>query len=65
MKALRKLKKRIRKLEYFERVELMDWMNAWWSDLKEQRRMEEAEYLEDNPDARIDDETFCSLSAEE
>ena len=40
MKLVHKLKKRIRKLEYFERVELMDWMNAWYSDLKEQVALE-------------------------
>jgi len=42
-KVVLKLKKKMRKLEYWQRYELMDWLNAWHSDMKEQRRSEEEE----------------------
>ncbi len=42
-RVVHKLKKKLRKLEYWQRYELMDWLNAWYSDMKEQRRMEEEE----------------------
>jgi len=42
-KQVRKLQKRIRKLHYYDRMFIMDWMNAWYSDIKEQQRLEEEE----------------------
>ena len=42
-RAVNKIKKKIRKMHWYDRVELMDWMNRWYSDMKEQQRMEEEE----------------------
>ena len=42
-KNIRKLQKRIRKLHWYQKMILMDWMNAWYSDMKEQERLEEEE----------------------
>lgn len=30
-----KLKRKIRKMKWHERIELMDWMNAWYAQFKE------------------------------
>lgn len=40
-KAVNKIKKKIRKMHWYDRIDLMDWMNRWYSDMKEQQRMEE------------------------
>lgn len=40
-KLVRKLKKKMRTLHWHDRIELMDWMNRWYSDMKEQQRLEE------------------------
>ena len=40
-RKVRKLQRKIRKLHWYQRMILRDWMNAWYSDIKEQRRMEE------------------------
>ena len=40
-RKVRKLQRRIRKLHWYQKMILMDWMNAWYSDVKEQRRLEE------------------------
>ena len=41
VRKVRKLQRKIRKLHWYQRMILMDWMNAWYSDIKEQCRMEE------------------------
>lgn len=38
-KRAAKIAKKIRRMTWHERIELMDWMNAWYSDMK----MEEEE----------------------
>jgi len=40
-RRVRKLKKKMRRLDWWERMELMDWNNAWYADRKEQQRREE------------------------
>ena len=40
-KVMRKILKRVRRMTYWQRIILMDWLNAWYSDLKEQQRLEE------------------------
>ncbi len=51
-KTVEKMKKKIRKLDWYQKLNLMDWLNNWYSDYKEEqdRLLEEeyAEYKEDN-----------------
>ena len=35
-KVVHKLKKKLRKLAYWQRIELMDWLNTWYSAMKEE-----------------------------
>jgi len=42
-RKVRKLQRKIRKLHWHQKMILMDWMNAWYSDVKEQQRLEEEE----------------------
>jgi len=35
-KVVHKLKKKLRKLTYWQRIELMDWLNTWYSAMKEE-----------------------------
>ncbi len=35
-KKVHKLKRKIRKMTWHQRIELMDWMNMWYSALKEE-----------------------------
>ena len=37
-KTVHKMKKKIRKLKWDQRIELMDWMNMWYSALKEEEQ---------------------------
>ena len=38
-KKVHKLKRKLRKLHWYQKIELMDWLNAWYSDMKEQERL--------------------------
>tara|TARA_R100000655_G_C2903698_1_gene179297 strand:- start:180 stop:311 length:132 start_codon:yes stop_codon:yes gene_type:complete len=40
-RRIRKLKRMMRRLEWWERIHLMDWNNAWYSDRKMQQQREE------------------------
>jgi len=40
-RKLRKLQKKIRRLEWWEKITLMDWMNEWYADRKQRWREEE------------------------
>jgi len=40
-RKLRKLQKKIRRLQWWEKTTLMDWMNEWYADRKQQWREEE------------------------
>lgn len=42
-RLVRKIKRKIRGMHWHDRMVLMDWMNAWYSDMKEQQRLEEEE----------------------
>jgi len=42
-RLVRKLQKKIRRMHWHDRITLMDWMNRWYSDMKEQQRLEEEE----------------------
>ena len=44
-KKIRKLQAKIRKLSWYQKLVLMDWINAWYSDHKEQERREYEEWL--------------------
>lgn len=35
-KTVHKMKRKIRKLSWYQRIELMDWMNMWYSAMKEE-----------------------------
>lgn len=43
----RRIQAKIRKLTWHQKLILMDWMNAWYSDYKEQARKEYEEYMEE------------------
>ena len=36
-----KLKRKIRKLDYYDRIDLMDWMNRWYEAMKEEQERDE------------------------
>ena len=42
-KKVEKLKVKLRKLHWYQKIRLMDWLNAWYSDVKEQQRLEAEE----------------------
>jgi len=44
-KKIRKLQAKIRKLSWYQKLVLLDWINAWYSDYKEQARKEYEEWL--------------------
>lgn len=31
-----KLKRKIRKMEFYQKIELMDWLNSWYAAVKEE-----------------------------
>lgn len=35
-KSVKKLARKIRRMSWHERIELMDWMNAWYAATKEE-----------------------------
>jgi hypothetical protein len=37
-KKVEKLKRKIRKMKYWQRYELMDWLNSWYEDEQEYER---------------------------
>ncbi len=43
-KKVRKIQAKIRKMSWYQKLMLMDWMNAWYSDYKEQQRLDQEEY---------------------
>ncbi len=50
-RKVEKLKSKLRKLHWYQKIQLMDWLNSWYSDVKEQQRLEEeqcedGEYVE-------------------
>ena len=40
-KKVEKLKRKFRRLEYWQRIELMDWLNSWYAAVKEERELDE------------------------
>jgi len=44
-RKIRKLQAKIRKLSWHQKLVLLDWINAWYSDYKEQARKEYEEWL--------------------
>ena len=44
-RKIRRIQAKIRKLTWHQKLILMDWMNAWYSDYKEQARKEYEEYM--------------------
>lgn len=42
-RKVEKIKRKLRKLHWYQKIQLMDWLNAWYSDVKEQQRLEEEE----------------------
>ena len=36
-----KLQRKIRKLDYYDRIDLMDWMNRWYEAMKEEQERDE------------------------
>ena len=48
-KKVENIKKKIRKLDWYQKVNLMDWLNNWYADFKE----EENRLLEEEKDECI------------
>ena len=46
-KKTRRIQAKIRKLTWHQKLILMDWINAWYSDYKEEQRKIYEEYLEE------------------
>jgi len=44
-RKIRQIQAKIRKLSWHQKLVLMDWINAWYSDYKEQARKEYEEWL--------------------
>jgi len=42
-RKIRKIKRMMRRLTWWERIHLMDWNNAWYADMKMQSQREEEE----------------------
>tara|TARA_R110001583_G_C5631601_1_gene407086 strand:+ start:1574 stop:1798 length:225 start_codon:yes stop_codon:yes gene_type:complete len=57
-KPVRRVLDRLRKLNYWQRIIVMDWLNGWYADVKEQ---EERELQEDDDyiQAQMQDECIC------
>ena len=36
-----KIQRKIRKLDYYDRIDLMDWMNRWYEAMKEEQERDE------------------------
>ena len=43
-RKVEKIKRKLRKLHWYQKIQLMDWLNDWYSDVQEQQRLEEEEY---------------------
>ena len=43
-RKMRKMQRIIRKMTWYQRIELMDWMNAWYASYKAEQRLA---YLEE------------------
>lgn len=46
-RKIRLIQRKIRKLHWHEKLVLRDWINAWYSDYKEEQRKIYEEYLEE------------------
>jgi len=44
-RKIRQIQAKIRKLSWHQKLVFMDWINAWYSDYKEQARKEYEEWL--------------------
>lgn len=45
-KLIRNMQRKIRKMSWHQKLILMDWLNAWYSDYQEQQRIEELQWAE-------------------
>ena len=45
-KPVRRVLNRLRKMNYWQRMMIRDWLNAWYSDYKEQEEIEAQEYAD-------------------
>ena len=43
-KKVQRLQAKIRKMTWYHKLILMDWLNAWYSDYKEQQELAQEEY---------------------
>ena len=46
-KPVRRVLDRLRKMNYWQRIIVMDWLNGWYSDYKEQEELNAQEYEDD------------------
>jgi len=42
-RQLRRIFRKLRRMHYWQKITVMDWLNDWYSDIKEQQRMEAEE----------------------
>ena len=52
-KPVRRVLDRLRKMNYWQRMMIRDWLNAWYSDYKEQEELEAQQYADDMYDGCI------------
>ena len=52
-KPVRRVLDRLRKMNYWQRITVMDWLNRWYSDYKEQEELEAQQYADDMYDRCI------------
>ena len=46
-RKIRKMQQKIRKMSWHHKLILMDWLNAWYGDYKEQQRLDYEQYMEE------------------
>ena len=44
-RPVRKVLDRLRKMNYWQRIIVMDWLNGWYADVKEQEEIAYQEYM--------------------
>ncbi len=49
-KPVKRVLDRLRKMNYWQRIVVMDWLNGWYADVKEQEQLEQEQMHADERD---------------
>ncbi len=49
-KPVKRVLDRLRKMNYWQRIVVMDWLNGWYADVKEQEQLEQEQMHADKRD---------------